>query len=366
MITVATIKDIAEKLGVSQSTVSKGLNGASDISEELRAEVLETAVAMGYKKPGMKKKSDRKLIVFVENMAYMNEDDFGYDIILGFKQIAYKEHYAVDVIETSRNFQSACTYDSYMMEHGYSGSFLIGYAFDDPWMEQFKTSVTPTVLLDNFVKKNPKVGYIGTDNAEAIDMAITHLIKLGHEKIAFLDGSKDSLVSDQRMAAYLDSMIKHNLHVDPNMAIYSYFVADAAKYHVGKLLGLGATAIVCGNDLIAQGVLEAVVNEGLRVPDDVSVIGFDDIPLAAELKPSLTTIRQNRTELGKSAYFILKAIINDIPMSRSLLRPQLVVRDSTAEARPRMVRAHANDGDSVLNVNPSLYTNILSKERISV
>jgi LacI family transcriptional regulator len=361
---MATIKDIAKNLGISPSTVSKGLNGASDISESLRAKVLETAVALGYRKPGMRSKSDRRIAIFVENMEYKEPSQFGYDILLGFRQIAFKENYSVDIIEPDKDFQLKHKYDTFLMEHGYLGGFLAGFALDDPWMKEMSNVTMPAVLLDNYVTANPHVGYIGTDSYEGIDMAIVHLIHLGHEKIAFLNGSKDSMISDQRMSAYLESMNSHNLHIDPNMAIYSYFVAEAAKYHVEHLIKLGATAIICGNDLIAKGVIATVKEYGFSVPEDISVIGFDDIPLASKLDPPLTTIRQNRSELGKSAYFTLKAIINNIPMSKSMLRPSLVIRESTAEAKPRMVRAHENDKDSVLSINPSLYANVVKNKLI--
>lgn len=363
---MATIKDIAQKLGISQSTVSKGLNGASDISEALRAQVLDTAVELGYRKPGMRNKNGKKIAFFIENMEYKDSDQFGHDILLGFRQLSFKDKYTVDVIESGKQFQiDHSSYDTYLMEQGYSGGFLVGFALDDPWIIAMNSVTMPAVLLDNSVPVNPHVGYIGTDSFEGIDMAISHLIRLGHEKIAFLNGSKDSMISDQRMLAYLESMNRHNIHIDPNMAIYSYFVADAAKYHVEHLLKLGATAIICGNDLIAEGVIDAVRAAGLSVPFDVSVVGFDDIPLASTLTPPLTTIRQNRAELGKSAYFTLKALINNIPMSKTLLRPSLITRESTAEARPRVVRSHDDDKDSVLNVNPSLYANAVKKYLIT-
>ena len=113
---------------------------------------------------------------------------------------------------------------------------------------------------------------------------------------------------------------------------YGYYVADAAKDHVGNLLSMGITAILCGNDLIASGVITECSLRGYRVPDDISVIGFDDIPLSAKLNPPLSTIRQNRLERGKSGFYTLHSLINQVPISRTLLRPQLIVRNSTARA----------------------------------
>jgi LacI family transcriptional regulator len=352
---MATIKDIANRLGISVSTVSKGLNGAHDISASLRQQVLETAVELGYTGRKTHKKEQRKLCVFVENMEYESTNQFGYDIILGFRQAAYKEQWDVTIKPVSHEFQLKEKYDTYMLGNGFSGALLLGFSLEDPWMDQIRNTSFSTVFLDNFIEKNPHVGYIGTDSDEGIELAVDHLARLGHEKIAFLDGSRGSMVSDQRMMAYLDSMSRHHLPVDPNLAVYGYFVADAAKYHVPSFLDLGATAILCGNDLIASGVVEECVKHGFSIPDDISIIGFDDLPLASQLNPPLTTVRQERAELGKCGYYILRAMNENISLSKNLLRPSLIVRSSTAIARPRLSKRHISDSDNVSNVNPELY-----------
>lgn len=330
---MATIKDIANKLGISVSTVSKGLNGASDISEQLRQNILDTAVEMGYTPKQMRTKDNRKLCVFIENMDYETPEQFGYDIILGFKQLAYRERYDVTVMPATSSLQSDEKYDTFMLKNGYVGAFMLGFALQDAWMEQLNTTTMPTVLFDNYIKKNPNVGYVGTDSFEGIDSAIEHLIGLGHSKIALLNGSSHSMITEQRRQAYIDSMSAHNLTFNESWMPYAYFSADAAKYHVACLLALGATAIICGNDLLASGVIEDCRKRGLRIPEDISVIGFDDIPVSAKLNPPLTTIRQERKELGKCGFYTLNSLINHVSVSKNLLRPQLIIRESTASVK---------------------------------
>lgn len=330
---MATIKDIANRLGISVGTVSKGLNGASDISEQLRQSVLDTAVEMGYTTKQMRAKDNRMLCVFIENMDCETPEQFGYDIILGFKQLAYREHFDVTVIPATPFLQSNEKYDTFMLKNGYVGAFMLGFALQDNWMEQFNTTTVPTVLFDNYIRKNPNVGYVGTDSFEGIDSAIEHLISLGHSKIALLNGSAHSMITEQRRQAYIESMSAHNLTFDENWMPYAYFSADAAKYHVAGLLDLGATAIICGNDLLASGVFEDCRNRGINIPEDISVIGFDDIPISAKLNPPLTTIRQDRLELGKCGFYTLNSLINHVSVSKNLLRPQLIIRDSTASVK---------------------------------
>lgn len=297
---MATIKDIANRLGVSVSTVSKGLNGASDISEELRQIVLDTAVEMGYSTKRSKKVENRKLAIFIENMDFETSTQFGYELVLGFKQNAFRHKWDVTVIPVTPAFQLEEKYDTYMLKNGFCGAFLIGFALHDEWMKQLETTTMPTVLFDNYIRKNPNVAYIGTDNYEGIDAAVDHLYTLGHKRIAFLNGSLYSMVSEQREEAFYNGMKAHGLTVEDDLTAYGYYVADSAKYHVPTFLKAGATAIICGNDLIASGVITECKLRGYRVPEDISVIGFDDIPISAMSEPPLTTIRQERGEMAQT------------------------------------------------------------------
>lgn len=324
-----TIKDIANRLGVSVSTVSKGLNGASDISDELRQTVLDTAVEMGYTTKSSRKKEYRKLCIFIENMSYESIDDFGYEIVLGFRQSAFRYKWNLEIIPVTSAFQEEEKYDTYLLRNGFCGAFLLGLALHDPWIKQLEETSMPTVLLDNFIKNNPNVCYVGTDSYEGISMAVNHLRELGHRNIAFLNGSQFSMVTDQRQEAFENAMAEASLPLRKELMVFGYYVADSARYHVPGFLAAGATAIVCGNDLIAQGVIEECKKRGFSVPKDISVIGFDDIPVAAAFKPPLTTIRQERNQLGRCAYSTLNALINHIPVSKTLLRPKLVIREST-------------------------------------
>lgn len=330
---MATIKDIANRLGVAVSTVSKGLNGAPDISEDLRQLVLDTAVEMGYKTKRMRKEELKKLAILVENMEYRKEEDFGYDLVLGFQQMAYRDSWAVEVVPINPAVMAREKYDTFMLKNGYSGAFILGMALHDEWMEQIQTTTIPTALLDNYVKLNPNVGYVGTDSYEGLSLAVSYLVGLGHKRIAFLNGSPNSMISNQRDEAYRNALSENGLKFDETLTAHGYYVAESAPYHVPGMLAGKATAILCGNDLIASGVIEECKKRGFKVPEDISVIGFDDIPLAAELSPALTTIRQERLELGKCAFFTLDSLMAKISVSKTMLRPKFVIRDSVAKAK---------------------------------
>lgn len=326
---MATIKDIAEKLGIAVSTVSKGLNGASDISADMRQLVLDTAVEMGYASKKMRTSSTRKVCIFIENMDYENIDQFGYDIIVGFKLSAATRHWDITVVPTNLSLQTAEKYDTYMLKNGYSGAFLLGFTLHDDWVCQLNKTTVPTVLLDNYIEHNNRVGYVGTDNYEGIDLAVSHLHQLGHKKIAFLNGSKNSMVSEQRQQSFINNISKYGLTADDNLMKFGYYVPDCAKDHVPGFIKNGATAIMCASDLIASGVVKEIHKLGLKVPGDISVIGFDDLPIASAMSPSLTTVRQDRIDLGKSAFLLLEGLINNVSASKLLLRAKFVQREST-------------------------------------
>lgn len=332
---MATIKDIAAKLGVAVSTVSKGLNGASDISDELRELVLDTAIEMGYVSKRMRTEGTRKLCIFIENMDYENIDFFAHDVVIGFKHMALKDNWHVTVVPVTAALQENTRYDAYMMKNGYTAAFLLGFTEEDRWIKQLSTTSFPTVLLDNFIPLNPSVGYVGTDSNEGIFSVISHLKQLGHTRIAFLNGPENSMISQKRHQAFLKSMESLGLTPHKNLIQFGYYGSECAKYFVPDFLELGATAIVCSSDIIAAGVIDECKKKGFRIPEDVSIIGFDDLPLSTTLTPPLTTIRQNRLELGKSAYLSIDGLIHNIPVGQLLLRPNFIQRESTSVAVPR-------------------------------
>lgn len=328
---MATIRDIAEKLGVSVSTVSKGLNGAADISEELRQLILDTAVEMNYTTKRMRKESNKKLCIFVEHAQYEQPNSFAYDIILGFKQAAYRENWEVQIVPITPEFQITEKYDTYMLKNGYSGAFLIGLGLQDEWMQQLTVTNIPAVLFDNYISKNPNVAYVGADSFEGIDAAIEHLAMLHHTRIAFLNGSIYSMIAEHRERAFYLSMKAHDLPIDDRLIVHTSFYGSNVARDLPALLELGATAILCGNDPIAYEVIHECLKAGYRIPEDISVIGFDDLPDSAKTTPPLTTLRQNRLDLGKCSYSTLCSLLMHVTCSMTLLRPQLVVRESTGE-----------------------------------
>jgi len=325
---MATIKDIAEKLGVSKSTVSKGLNNATDISEEMRRKILETAVEMGYINKRVQHR-EKKLCIMYENMECDTPNQFAYDIVLGFTQKAESEGWKVDLVPITIELQKTIPYDVYMMERNYSAAFILGFTLIDPWMKDFRTTSIPTVLYDNYIKSNPRVASIGCDSQEGFDLAVKHLHKLGHRKIGLISGPPESYIMQARYNAYLNAMDKYGLEINEKYIGTGYFVSESTRTYIPKLVEQGVTAILFSHDIRAISALTECKDRGIHVPQELSIIGFDDLPMTEYMVPSLTTIRQDRLSLGKCGYYAMDCLLNDVPIGSIQLRAKLIVRDST-------------------------------------
>ena len=328
---MATLDDIAQELGISKGTVSKALNGAKDVSKKMQQAVLEKAVELGYSRLNRSTAAPR-VAVFIINMEYTKPEDFGYDIVVGFRKAAEPAGYQVETIALDQQMQRSIRYDEYMMRENYCGALFLGMSLLDPWLKEFETCKTPTVLYDNHISCNPNVTDIGVDNIEGIRLAVNHLRALGHEKIGYLSSALEAYVYRQRYQAFAQVMTEMGQAADETVMGNSYHSNICLTQHLPRLLENGCTAIICSHDLLAHSALLHCSELGLRVPEDISILGYDDIPLCRFTIPPLSTIRQNRPALGKSAFYALSSQLNGVPLSTHLLHAELIRRSSCGSA----------------------------------
>lgn len=331
---MATINDIARKLGISKSTVSKALNNATDVSSEMRRKILETAAELGYTNKRLQKQ-EKKLCILVENMGYDTPNQFGYDIVMGFKQMAEPDGWIVDVVSLDMEFQRLTPYGVYMVEHGYQAALILGLSLLDPWMPEFRTVRVPTILYDNYISGNPYVASIGCDSAEGFQLAVKHLKNLGHKKIGLISGPQESYILKARYQAYLQALETHHLEINDNFIGLGYYVSESTRTYLPKLLSHGVTAVLFSHDVRAISAYTECRELGIRIPEDLSIIGFDDLPMAASTEPPLTTIRQDRIALGKCGYYAVTRLLDNVPLSSISLRAPLIVRNSTGPVPER-------------------------------
>ena len=332
---MTTIQDIADKLGISKGTVSKALNNAPDISETLQKQILETAVELGYTQLRRYKKTTKRLCILVQkdNIEYQEPHHFAYDIVMGFRQMAEPAGFEVDIVPVDAGMQRETSYNVFMLQNDYSGSFVLGFSLSEPWMKDFQTSRAPAVLYDNHIIGNPATAYVGIDNDEGMYLAVGYLKNLGHHKIGYLSSALGSHIMQVRHKAFFSALRQNGLKSDPTYAGSSYYITQCMEKHLPRLLNLGVTAIICSHDLIANAAMIQCQQMGYRIPDDISIIGFDDLPICAYTAPPLTTVRQERIQLGKSGYYALESLMNEVAIGTLLLHASLIVRNSTGPAK---------------------------------
>lgn len=324
---MATLDDIARELGISKGTVSKALHGAKDVSQKTKQLVLETAVQLGYFRTPRNTPS-QKIALFVINMEYTKPEDFGYDIVSGFRIAAEPAGFQVELIPLTQQIQKDIHYDDYMNQGGFCGSFFLGMSLMDPWLKDFETCKVPAILYDNYINGNPNVTSVGIDNEEGIEMAVHYLQSLGHKNIGYLSSDLNSHVYRKRYNAFARTMKESGLIADDSVMGVNFHVNICLSNHLPRLLENGCTAILCSHDVLAHSVMVHCSELGLRIPEDISIMGFDDIPLCKYTTPPLSTIRQKRTSLGKSAFSALTSQLNHVPIGTLLLHAELIERAS--------------------------------------
>ena len=170
---------------------------------------------------------------------------------------------------------------------------------------------------------------MGCDSQEGFELSVKHLKELGHKKIGLISGPLESYILKARYNAYLNAMEKYGLELNDNYIGLGYYVNDSTKKYIPMLLKEGVTAILFSHDIRAISAITECNDRGIRIPEDLSIVGFDDLPMTAHTLPPLTTIHQDRIALGTCGFYALSCLLNHVTIGSILLRPTLVVRNST-------------------------------------
>ncbi|WEG15204.1 LacI family DNA-binding transcriptional regulator [Alkalihalophilus pseudofirmus] len=312
---MATIYDIAKKTGYSISTVSKVLNNYSDVGEKAKRIINEAVEELGYYPSSSArtlstKKSWTIGVVFVEDSGIGIEHPFFNAVIESFKKAAEKEGY--DLLFASNKIGTEQrSYLDHFLYRGVDGVVVVCSTMDSPDLDILMESDLPSVVIDLDTRG---ASVVFSDNIHGSELAVDHLYELGHRKIAHIAGHNSLYVGVHRLKGYIQAMNKHNLNIpDEYIADGGYFTFESGKKAMEDLLKLEdrPTAVYAAGDLMALGAITAIQEQGLSVPNDISVIGFDDIQIARYMTPGLTTIKQDTFLIGKTAAGLLLEQIND-------------------------------------------------------
>lgn len=327
---VAKIKEIAEKMNISVSTVYKALSDAEDVNPETKKKILKTAINMGYV---AKRKGDnhKRICVFIDQPDDNHVQYFDYEVMMAFKRNAIHSGHEVSIMSLDYTLNQSKSFDELMDEYQFDGAVILGLSNFNPYFEQLKTTSHPVVILDNFLE-NQMVASVCCDNMKGMKLAIDHLVDLGHTRIGFINGQNDAYVCKERLGGYISSIALRGIVFDPALVCNGNFTEESAAPLVHNLVSRGVTAIMCCNDMLAIGAIKELKRMGLNVPRDISVVGFDDIKLSSYITPKLTTIHTDLSKMGEKLFIVLELLMKDNRLDMSLQPSYLVVRESTATA----------------------------------
>lgn len=329
-----TIKDIAKEMGISVSTVSKALNDRSDISLKVKEKVRSTSKKMGYKKNILASRlvnmKSNTLGVFIFSRSKIkNTESSAFKYLNVMLDETKKQGYDIVLFSSDTRLKSTKSYVDLCTERQVEGAVFIGFEIGDPHLQELMESDLPVVLIEKITSGN-RISCITTDNKKGIRLGLQYLFELGHERIAYVKGHDKAEVSHIRFETY-KKLMEEKGFFNENLIFEGDFSLDSG-YKVGlEIAGLDQlpTAVFAANDLMAIGLIRALHEQGISVPDDISVMGFDNFEISKFVRPPLTSISQDFTEIAVRAINLLLDMINNETKPRDVfLDPELIVRES--------------------------------------
>jgi LacI family transcriptional regulator, xylobiose transport system transcriptional regulator len=325
-----TIAFIAERAGVSVPTVSKVINGRSDVSSETRRRVEAAIVEHGYQRaPRSVARSALIEVIFHEL-----ESEWALEIVRGVERVAIRRHLAVVLTEMQGRRTPGRGWIEGVLARRPTGVIAVFSDLSETMRELLRTRGIPFVILDPAGEPLHETPSIGATNWNGGLTATRHLLGLGHRRIGVIGGPAGILCSRARMDGFRAAMDEAGVPVDASLVSHGAFQVDEGIATGRALLTRPdrPTAIITGNDLQALGVYQAAREARLHIPEDLSVVGFDDLPVARWVGPPLTTVRQPLIEMAEAAAeLVLELARGEEPAQmRVELATELVVRESTA------------------------------------
>ena len=326
-----TMSDVAREAAVSLMTVSRVLNGKGDVSSETRRRVLDVIARLDYRPSGVARSLVTQRTRTIGLVVPDNANPFFSEVARGVEHAAYAQGYNVFLCNTDEDLPRERAVLHSLEEKCVDGVVLCSSRLED---DELRTVIVrhPAMVLVNRRLQSEGYGAVLVDDDRGGRIATEHLLRTGRRRVGFLTGPTASRSGRQRVAGYLAAFTAADL---PRSSAWMHPCAptvEGGRQATRELLSghPGLTALLCYNDLVAVGALQACAELHLAVPEQLAIVGFDDIPLAALVTPSLTTCRAPRYELGCAAMRLLLERINASPglTGEVVLQPELVVRAS--------------------------------------
>ncbi|MBO2459669.1 LacI family DNA-binding transcriptional regulator [Actinomadura violacea] len=330
------LAEVAKKVGVSEATVSRVLNDKPGVSDATRAAVLTALDVLGYERPTQLRGERARLVGLVL-------PELGNPIFPALAEVvggALAQRGFTPVLCTlTPGGLSEADYVEMLLQQQASGVIFAGglYAEADAPHDHYHRlrDVRLPVALVNAASEKLSFPQASTDDAVAAEQAFAHLLSLGHERIGMVLGPEDHVPSNRKLAAARAAAERAGVELPGAWVRRSMFSLEGGQAVTGRLIRDGVTGVICASDPLALGVIRAVRRLGMSVPEDVSVVGYDDSAFMNCVSPPLTTVRQPIESIGRAAVTLLVSQVEGGPVAAEelLYEPELVVRASTARVR---------------------------------
>lgn len=335
---MATIKDVARLAGVSITTVSHVINETRYVSDGTKEKVHDAMNKLNYR-PNILARSLRSgetktIGLIVPDSANL----FFAEIAKTIEDVGFSHGYNVVLCNSGNNLEKERAYIKTLINKQVDGVIFISSGGTPADVQDLIEAEIPTVIVDRDIKAE-LVDVVLTDNEHGGYVATQHLIELGHTRIACITGPQQLPPSIRRMEGYKRALQEANLPIEPTYILEGHFQFQDGFEGAEQLLTSSKppSAIFASNDMMAMGVLNAAYRRGLRVPEDLAIVGFDDIQMARAIFPTLTTISQPTSRVGETAAdLLLQRIRNSdyLTPQRVVLTPELIVRETTLGLGP--------------------------------
>jgi DNA-binding LacI/PurR family transcriptional regulator len=328
-----TIRQIAKLAGVSRSTASRVLNNRPNVSPGMRELVQKVIAETGYvPDPIARSLSSRrsKIIGLVIPLAIQSlfEDPFFPRLMQGISQGCNDHDHTLSLFLFHSEEEERKLYHRISRNRLLDGVIVTATRTDDPLIPQLIANRVPFVMHGRH--EDPRVSFVEVDNETGAYTAVTHLVRLGRQRIALITGPAASLAAEDRKQGYLKALQERRVRIDESLIVQGDFTETSGYEAMLRLLPHEPAAVFVASDTMALGALRALREAGKRVPDEVALIGFDDMPQATTAHPPLTTIRQPIQQTGVLAVEMLMDILENgaEPSRRIILPTELVIRAS--------------------------------------
>lgn len=340
-----TIKDIAKALGVSPGTISKALNNKPDIGAELKEKIRAAAVELGYipnpiARRLVTNKSNTIGVFILDRYELSLRENYGFQFLDGIIKESDLHHYDILLFSTTNDLEYQKSYIDLCLERRVEGAIFIGLRSDDSYIEDIMNSPIPVSVIDAEAI-GPNVSMVASDNRAGATAAVDYLWQLGHRKIGILNGCAGAFVSRERYEGFVQ-YLKERDAFNEKYVYYGDFSRESGAAAAEVIMSCAdrPTALFATNDQMALGALKAFKRKGYRIPEDISLIGFDNISNSEDCDPALSTIGQNATEIGKEAIRLLLARIRqEINGTARFIETELFIRDSCAPLKNKLRRS---------------------------